>query len=181
MFIWVAIDVDKQLLNQKEEVKKIEKEIGFEESNISLLPLHISLKISSNVSEQIVDKVKKDIDTLFSSTNPFEIDIEGIELHDNIVWIRMIPNEHLTKLHDDLCSIFSEKYNLELQEFDNNFIYHSTLFLDSNRDKINKAYNLIQDLELPSKLVASKFIIGSSQEGKIGSYKVDKIVEKSTD
>lgn len=176
MYIWGAIDVENQLTEQKEKAVLIEKDISFLQSNICSLPLHISLKISSDVPEKYEDYVRKEILELFQSTKPFYVEIDKIELNKSIVWIKMKENEELKKLHNDLCYIFT-KCNVALHEYDSSFIYHSTLFLDSDENKIKEAFERIKSIELPTKLVANKFIIGSSHNGEVGTYKVDSIVE----
>ncbi len=174
MFIWTAIDVDLDLLNQKEIVKSIEKEIAFKESNVSLLPLHISLKISTEINDEYEFKIRKDLENYFKSLKPFEIEVDKIELNNSIVWIKMKENDYLKEIHERLCLLFNEKYGIEPYEFDMDFIYHATLFLDSDLEKIADAYLKIKNMELPKKIIAKTFIIGSSQSGNIGTYKVDK-------
>lgn len=178
MYIWTAIDINKQLLNEKAIVKQIEDETGFEESNVFGLPLHVSLKISAEIKDSEIDSVRKDIIALFMKTPKFKMQIRGIELNDSIVWIRIEPNKYLNQLHESICKLFKDKYNVELHEFDKEFIYHATLFLDSDIKKIKEAYLKIKDIELPKELEASSFIIGSSSSGKIGTYHVDLTISK---
>ena len=177
MFIWTAIDVEKYLLKEKDIFKKIDDKIGFVESNVLLLLLHISLKISTEISNEKEQDIKKDISYLLKSTLAFEIEIDKIELNNTIVWIKMKKNDNLLKIHNDLCSLFLNKYNIPLHEFDKEFIYHTTLFLDSDKSKIEEAYNLIKSINLPKKISANRFVIGSSITGSIGTYKVDEIIE----
>ena len=44
MYVWVGIDVDSQLQKIKSKTRKLEQDIGFLHSNLTL-PLHISLKM----------------------------------------------------------------------------------------------------------------------------------------
>ena len=179
MYIWVAIDVDKQLEIQKEIVKNIEEKIGIKQSNASLLPLHISLKISAEVPKHYEAGLRKDITLLFESTNAFVVEVDRIELRNTIVWIKMKESEQLTKLHNELCSLYNDKYGIALHEFDMYFMYHSTLFLDSDESKVQEAFEIVKTIELPTRLTANRFIIGSSPKGKIGTYSVDDIIEHS--
>ena len=178
MYIWAAIDIEQQLVKQKEIVKNIEKEIHFVQSNVSLLPLHVSLKISSKVQDSDEENLRKDIEVLYRNIRPFEIEVDKIEINETIVWIKMKENDNLRHLHDELCTIYL-KYGIELHEFDKCFAYHSTLFLDSDKEKISDAFEQIRDIKLPKILIANRFIIGSSPEGKIGTYSVDKTIEQS--
>lgn len=54
--------------------------------------------------------------------------------------------------------------------------FHSTLFMDNDTEMIDKAYDLIRNEDLPSKLIANKFVIGTSESGKLGTYSVNKSV-----
>lgn len=177
MYIWAAINVDNQLQTQKRIVKDIEKDISFNESNVSLLPLHISLKISTEINEEIEDEVRKDIADILRSTPRFNIDVEGVENSGTVVWIKMKENNELKSLHEKLCVLFKEKFNVPLHQFDDGFVFHSTLFLDSDVEKIKKAYMKVKNIALPQTLVAQKFIIGSSKNGEIGTYSVDQEID----
>ena len=179
MFIWAAIDIDNQLFEQKEIIRTVEKTVDFKQSDVSSLPLHVSLKISSEVSKEHEKALRNDIKNLLESTYSFQIEIDKIELNGTIVWIKMKENDELRYLHSELCNIYS-KYRIALHEFDKSFAFHSTLFLDSDTDKISQAFKQMKDISLPKVLLANKFIIGSSPKGKIGTYKVDTIIEKAT-
>lgn len=171
MFIWTAIDVDEQLLDIKREAKRIEKVIGFQESNITL-PMHISLKISCSIPDEKYDEVVGYINELFENIPKFEIKVNRVELHENIAWIAMESNEYLEMLHTSLDKLFWEKYQIQPHKFDLDFKFHTTLFLDGDEAKVKEAFLMIKDIELPETLTANKFVIGMSPEGKIGTYKV---------
>ena len=171
MFIWVAIDVDEQLMKIKSEAKRIEKLVNFRGSNITL-PMHISLKISCEILDEKYDDIVFDIKEILKMVHRFEIGVKRIELHETIAWIRMQGNEQLDKLHASLDRMFLEKYQLPPHKFDLDFKFHTTLFLDDDEMKVKEAFLKIKDIELPNTLVAEKFVIGTSPQGKIGTYKV---------
>ncbi len=179
MFIWVAADVDRQLEEQKRRIREVEKESGLVPSVVSKLPLHVSLKISAEVPCRAEEALRKDISALLEATDPFEIEPDGIEIHGAIVWIRMKPNKVIARLHEDLCSLFADKYGIAPHEYDLDFIYHTTLFLDPDKEKIEKAFRMIRSLSLPKRLTADRFVIGSSLSGTAGTYAVDAVIEKN--
>ena len=103
--------------------------------------------------------------------------MDKIEMYDNIIWIRMKRNTYLDKVHDELNSILLEKYNIKLHEYDLDYKYHTTLFMDSNKDSIKEAYNLVKEVDLPQNIKANQFIIGTSETGELGTYKIYKRIK----
>lgn len=173
MYIFLDIDVDNQFSKVKNRAKLIDKSIGFENSCFTL-PLHISLKASFKIDNSTFDNIIEEVIKYYSSIQTFKIDISKLEMYDNIIWIRMYRNEELDKVHDDLNKILLEKYNVELHEYDLDYKYHTTLFMDNNTNNIKRAYNLINKIELPQSIIANQFIIGVSETGELGSYHIYK-------
>ena len=172
MYIWTAIDVDRQLLELRECAKKASLELGV--SNPALtLPLHISLKISTEINDDCFDEAVEAINEYFLSLLPFEIEVTGIERCDGVVWVRHRENEFLSKIHLWLVDFFYQRYGVMPHEFDLDFAYHSSLFVGSE-DEAKAAFELLKDRETPRKLIAEKFIIGCSESGKAGEYRVIK-------
>mgnify|MGYP003289483294 CR=1 FL=1 len=171
MYIWIGIDVDDQLPRIKAAAKEIEDRIGFRHSNFTL-PLHISLKISFPVPEDQAAKVMRDITAVFEETPGFSIPVQGIFLDEVITWILMKENPTLNALHDRLNSLLLEKYQIPLHEYDLDYKFHTTLFMDDDRDKVCRAYKAIRDIPVPDNLIANCFVIGTSPTGKLGSYRV---------
>ena len=108
---------------------------------------------------------------------PFKIDIKGIEKHENIMWIRMYSNDELEELATSLNMMLKEKYGIPLHEYDLDFIFHTTLFMDDDAEKINAAHHLLGDLVLPEILIANRFVIGTSNTGENGTYRIFKTIE----
>ena len=171
MFVWTGIDVDGQLADIKSKAQEIERKIGFENSNFTL-PLHVSLKISFQIEDSLFDSVKADIISIFDESDSFEIDVRGIEYENNICWIRMERNNSLDGIHDRLNSVMLEKYGIPLHEYDLDYKFHTTLFMDSDFGKVARAYDMLGDVYIPSKLLADKFVIGTSEKGALGTYRV---------
>lgn len=171
MFIWVAIDASDRLKGLRDRVKQIEGTVHFEQSDLTL-PMHISLMISKEIPDDIFDAVVQDIHQILDDYEPFPIQVKGMELHESISWLAMEPNDRLENLHAQLCNLFSNKYGIQLHKFDTEFRYHSTLFLDSDAAKVKEAFLKIKDAPLPERLLANRFLIGGSETGKIGTYRV---------
>lgn len=177
MYVFLGIDVDNQFSEIKNKAQLIDKSIGFQNSCFTL-PLHISLKASFKIDDSSFDNIIEEVINYYLSIQPFKIDIYKLEMYDNIIWIRMCRNKELDKVHDDLNKILLENYNIGLHEYDFDYKYHTTLFMDNNSDSIKEAYNLINKVELPKSIIASEFIIGVSETGELGSYNVYKRIKK---
>ena len=177
MYIWIGIDVDEQLKELKNEAKLIETKIGFEKSNFTL-PYHISLKISFEINDNNLEQIVNDISDIYSGIEPFYIDVKEIEYHNTIAWIMIKENKSLYFLHDKLNSLLFEKYNISLHEYDTDYKFHTTLFMDVNSNKVSDAYEEIKKCKTPKKLLAHKFVIGTSPNGEFGTYKVVKEIIK---
>ena len=175
MYIWVGINVEDQLGEVRRAVDGVFEKI--EISNVTCqLPLHISLKISFEIENSLFGDVLDDITRVYGACEPFEIKVKGIEKHENIEWIRMYSNEKVEALATELNMMLREKYGIPLHEYDLDFVFHTTLFIDDDPEKINAAHSLLGNVHLPDTLVANTFVIGNSETGQNGTYRVYKTV-----
>lgn len=176
MFVWVGINIEDQLRDVRRAVDGVFEAIDI--SNVTCqLPLHISLKISFEIEDSKFDSVLNDIIAVYKAQMPIVIRVKGIEKHENIEWIRMHSNEELEALATELNVMLREKYGVPLHEYDLDFIFHTTLFMDDNKEKISVAHTLLGDLELPDTVLADTFVIGNSETGKNGTYRVYRTVK----
>ena len=175
MYIWVGINVEEQLKGVRRAVDGVFERIDI--SNVTCqLPLHISLKISFEIENSLFDSVLNDITSIYTEQKPFPIKVKGIEKHENIEWIRMYSNEKIEALATALNMMLRDKYGIPLHEYDLDFIFHTTLFMDDDAEKINQAHALLGDVHLPDTLIANTFVIGTSETGKNGTYRVYKTI-----
>ena len=70
--------------------------------------------------------------------------------------------------------MLSERFGIGLHEYDLDFLFHTTLFMDSDAEKVRRGYEAIKNIPLPSVLRANRFLIGSSPEGKLGTFRTEK-------
>ena len=175
MNIWFGISVDNYYKDVKEKVQKIEKDLDF--SLGMVLPYHISLKMSFNVCDDIKDDVINTLINYFKCLVPFTVETKEIEKHDNIIWVRMKKSDILNNIHIDLNNMLLEKYSISLHEYDLDFLFHTTLFMDDDKDKISKAYALIKDVTIPKEMTIDNYLIGVSDTGKPGTYKIIKEIK----
>lgn len=178
MYIWVGINVEEQLMDIRRAVDGVFEKVDI--SNVTCqLPLHISLKISFEIDKKLLNEVIDDIISIYDAQNPFKIRIKGIEKHENIEWIRMYSNDDLEALATKLNVFLKEKYGIPLHEYDLDFVFHTTLFMDDDASKIDVAHSLLGNVYLPENLVADTFVIGTSETGENGTYKIYKTVKKN--
>lgn len=175
MYIWLGIDIDGQLEKMKKAAVAIDREIGFKNSCFTL-PQHISIKMSFRVDDEMFDSVLADVEAFYRSLAPFDVFISGPELDKNIAWIRMKNNADIDRIHIDINELLLKKYNIPLHEYDMDFKFHSTLFMDSDESLVAKAFDAVKATELPLKVRANKFVIGTSATGALGTYSVFKTI-----
>lgn len=177
MFVWIGINVLDELSNVQTAGKLIEKELKTKSSFFNF-PLHISLKISFEVAADTFGAVLKDISDIFENTEPFNVKPQKIERFDNIAWIRYTENDKLNALHDKICDTLSEKYGVVRHEYDNDYKFHTTLFMDEDARKVKAGYEKIKNVELPSLVLANKFCVGASPNGKLDTFDIAKTIVK---
>lgn len=176
MFIWIGIDVDNQLLNIKEYALKIDKKLEFEHSCFTL-PMHISLKMPFKINDDEFDEIINTVSDYYHSLNVFDIEIDAIENNECIAWIRTKENAILNKISYDLNYILKNNYSIGLHEYDLDYKFHITFFMDIDTNKVKKAFEQIKNFVLPQKLSANRFVIGTSASGDLGTYSILKVVD----
>lgn len=173
MLIWVGCDINPKFIEFREKVKECNADIGASETALGF-PQHVSLKITFEMDDEIAKHCMKDIIELLKSAKPFIAKTKGLELQDGIIWIRMEENEQFKYLHDELDQIVIS-YAVKQHEFDKNFIYHSTVIMDEDREKLAKLYEKIKDIPYPDELKINTFIVGHSHDKVV--YKVDRRIK----
>lgn len=173
MYVWIGINVDDQLSSIKSKALEIDRKLAFKNSCFTL-PMHVSLKISFKIDDAMYNDVESTLTDYYSHIEPFSVDVKGLEKENNILWIRMAQNSQLDKIHDDLNELLLSKYGVPLHEYDLDYKFHTSLFMDDDTAKIDAAYEEIKDVVLPQKLRISRFLICTSADGRLGTYSVIK-------
>lgn len=176
MYIWTAVDVNKQVYELRKKAEIYAKQQELLSSTFSL-PFHIPLKIFFEIPNERFDEVVKDIHNFYKTLNPFEIVIKGIEHTGSIVWMTMKKNVELINIHEKLDEMLLQKYGIMQYAFDKDFKFHTSIFITANSEKAAKAFASIKDAYLPKSLKAERFIIGSSETGTAGTYQVLEKIE----
>lgn len=174
MYIWIACDVSKSLHQIRDLCNEKNKEFGLCEVAFSL-PQHISLKISFDVPDSVATCVIDDVSEYLSMEHAFYLDAPRPEIFGSILWLKFEDSEILSRLHRKLDSLLLDKYTVAQHEFDKRFAFHSTLFIDGEKNLL-PMYEYVSGLEIPLKVEVSSFIIGTSESGNAGTYSVIKTI-----
>ena len=172
MYIWCAIDIDEQVRKIRRAIEEICLKRNLKNPALTL-PFHISLKISCEVKDQDFEAAVERIGSIFSGTDRFEVLPVGIEREGGIVWIRHQKNEQLCRLHDNFVELFSEEYGSKPHKFDLDFAYHTSLYV-GEESLAKEIYETMVGKAIPERIIADSFIIGCSESGKAGEYRVIK-------
>ena len=170
MYVWTALYIEDELEELRDRAIGIGEDLGVK-CPLTILPLHISLKISFEIEDSCLDECVKLLCDYFSSLGPFSVETEGYEHAHGVIWIRIRENERLSDIHRHLDEMMLEHFGAKPHEFDLSFIYHATLFFDED-SKLDSAFEKIRTIPFPTKIHARDFLIGTSDSGKPGSYSV---------
>lgn len=172
MYLWIAVDLEDQLQEIREELLRVERLICSNDPALTL-PLHTSLKISFEVDEKHANEVRSAVREYLSNLKSFRIAPERVESIGNLTWIRMKESSELCGIHSALDLLVERKFGVPQHVFDREFIFHTTLFAATEPHKLEKILNLPK---LPELLTVRSFIIGSSRSGTAGTYSVDETI-----
>ena len=164
MYVWLGIDLDSQLQQLKISRDNARKQLGMPVDNPNF-PMHVSLKISFEVPNDVAPKVIDELCDYFATLKPFDIHVDKMELHPNISWLLYKPCLELQAISTHLNDYLLATYNVPLHEYDTDFKYHSTLFLDGTAEQIAQGFDILKQFPLPQKVTANTFCIGVSPTG----------------
>ena len=80
-------------------------------------------------------------------------------------------------MHDQLNVLMQDRFGIALHPYDSDFIFHTTLFMDQDNDKLAHAYEMVRSIPLPTTLRVSRCLIGMSPSGKPGDYRIVRTVD----
>ena len=171
MYVWLGIDVNEQLLELRRRGSILEDKIGCVNS-VYTLPMHISLKISFEVTPYVFPEILSLVEDIYTSVSPFGVEPRGIECEEGIVWLRMNRSEALESLSTRLNGALLDKFGIPLHEYDTDFKFHSTLYIDSDSDRVEQFFREISAAPVPDVLMVKRLVVGTSPEGELGTYSV---------
>ena len=172
MLVLAAVLIENQLKDLREHALKIGEQMGVK-CPLKVLPMHVSLKKGIEIEQERLESCVESICALYSKTEPFSVEVEGLELSDGIIWLRLKENKVLSDLHSALVDLSKNKFGVEPNEIDSKFKFHSTIFMDNEKD-LGPAYDELSRIKLPQKITVRHFMIGTTENGKPEGYSVFK-------
>ena len=155
MYIWIGVKLPRDFENEvRTHCLALNEKIELD-TTAFLLPQHISLKISFETDR--TDAVLEDLKTFVSEQNPFAVRLQSAQQMGNILWLPVADNDHLRHLQ---------------HKFDKEFLFHSTLFIDPDMEKVAKMAEVLTNYPIERELTVDTFLLGVSEQGKPGTYRV---------
>ena len=174
MYIWVGCDINPKFLEFREKVKEFNADLNLSERALNL-PQHISLKITFEMDEALAKHCIKDIVEHLKTVKPFMAKIEELELRDEgIIWLRMEEKEEFKALHKELDEI-AISYAVKPHALDKQFIFHSTVIMDEDKEKLATMFEKVKTLPYPEELKINTFLVGHSDDNI--TFKVDRRIK----
>ena len=173
MYLWIGINVDDELQELKQKVEAIYKNMNYYNEIINL-PYHISLKISFEIDLDMKESIINDLSNYFKLVKPFTLETIGIENEGTICWLRYKENNSIQRIKKDINSMLYSKYQIPYHEYDLDFIFHSTLFMDDDINMVKNFYEMTKDFAYPRVVHINHFLIGESLNGDVGSFRIIK-------
>lgn len=171
MYLWLAIDVNEQLRQLRAQAEECSRRLHAQNPALTL-PLHVSLRISFPLDNMTWEAAVKEIEQYYASLRPFDMEPQGIEAYGEVVWLKIKENPALSVIHRELVALLLAEYGVLPHEFDKAFLYHASLFMDPDPARLDAAYALLRHAPYPERLTAQRLLIGCSETGRAGEYRV---------
>ncbi len=170
MHIWIGCLLPEEFEKALREVcSPLARELGLDTVAFSL-PQHISLKISFPFDGD-VQALLDYLTELLKKQPAFVVFPKAMERQGNILWIPFVESGQLRHLHNLLDDKLKKDFSVPQHLFDKAFLFHSTLFFGAEGN-LEQARQALQSFSMPQQLRISAFVIGVSETGQPGSYRV---------
>ena len=175
MYIWIGCELPKEFeLDIRDACLEASEGLDLDFSGFTL-PQHISLKISFQAGqdyEPVLDFVEK----LLRKEKSFYVEPKEPEQAGSILWLSFRESGTLRRLHNILDRDLKRQFAVEQHLFDKAFMFHSTLAVGDS-EEIARLHQHLCGLALPERLAIRAFLLGISETGKSGTYRVVRRIE----
>ncbi len=168
MYIWVGCKLPESFEKEiREKCLAANEYIGL--STVAFyLPQHISLKISfpTDRGEEVLSWLRE----YFARQPAFRVAFTAMEQIPGVLWLSVAENPVLERLHREVDEGLMEMFGVEQHEYDKDFRFHSSLFVDPNGEKLRSMAQVLGKPELPESLPVDRFLLGASPDGAPGNF-----------
>lgn len=170
MYIWIGCKLPAEFETEiRDCCLSLNRSIGLDTVAFSL-PQHISLKISFPTADP--DAVLDAVTAFLEKQQAFTVRIQNPEYSRNIIWMSVEDLPQLQGLHDRLDTLLNDRFGVPQHEFDRCFLFHSTLFMDTDLRKLVQMQASLSTYSFARELRIDTFLLGVSETGKAGTYHV---------
>ena len=170
MYIWIGCKLPEKFeKGLRAKCRPLGEELGLDMSGFSL-PQHISLKISFEAGGNY-GEILEFLEEILRKEKKFSVNPLAVEKNGNILWLSFRENGTLRHLHNLLDKELKCRFAIPQHLFDQAFAFHSTLFV-GEPEKLAIAHASLADFLLPQELLIDTFLLGLSESGKSGTYRV---------
>lgn len=170
MYIWIGCELPKEFELELRDMC-LEASEGLElDFACFTLPQHISLKISFDAGQNY-EPVLDFIEEVLRKEKRFYVNPKEPEQAGSILWLAFRESGTLRRLHNILDRDLKRRFGVPQHLFDKAFAFHSTLAMGS-AEEITAYKARLTGLELPERLEIRAFLLGISESGKAGTYRV---------
>ena len=170
MYLWIGCKLPEAFEREiRRHCLELNQQIGLDMVAFTL-PQHVSLKISFQA--EYPEPILAALEAFLSAQSPFAVQILNIEQNGHILWLTVAENEILSSLHQKLDVFLEERFGIGQHAFDKCFKFHTTLFIDEDLKKVSQMYRALADYPFSRTLTVDTFLLGLSETGKAGSYRV---------
>ena len=175
MYIWLGCKLPVAFEQEiRQRCLALNRNLGLDTAAFSL-PQHVSLKISFSAEEP--EAVLQFLQEFLAGQQAFGVTVQAPEQVGNILWLPITDQPMLPRLHQQLDDLLTRHFGIPQHPFDKEFMFHSTLFIDPDPEKIAQMAALLQDEGFPRKLAVDTFLLGISESGAAGTYRVVKEIK----
>lgn len=165
MYLWIGCKLPENFEKElRAHCLELNEKIGLDTTPFAL-PQHISLKISFDAGEQC-QQIIQWLETELSTESTFYVNLHSPEQMKHILWLPVADNSQLTTLHEKLDRELERRFGIPQHPFDREFLFHSTLFMDEDTNKLSQMATLLAPMTFPEPLLIDTFLIGLSADGK---------------
>ena len=103
---------------------------------------------------------------------PCSLRIRSAQQQGNILWLPVEENETLRQLHQQLDARLEQRFGIAQHPFDKCFLFHSTLFMDEDTDKLSQMRKALEAFPVEQVLQVDTFLLGLSENNLPGQYRI---------